>query len=233
MSDQQPLDPSSVGLLQNRRSVVDLVYEVIKNAILSGKYPMGMVLNQVSLAKELQVSRAPVREALRRLQAEELVEINPNQQAMVTSISLDAFREVMAVREVLECHALRLVMESGRPIDFERLAELERQLMDEGGSSEWLALDREWHGVFLGAAGNRYLAGLIDGIRLNLVRMFQAYGATYPRGSLAVKEHAAIREAVMARDVALAEERMRAHIGSTYEHLAAWFNRQERGSAGR
>lgn len=218
-----------VSLLQSRKSVVDLVYEVIKDAILCGKYPMGMVLNQVSLARELQVSRAPVREALRRLQAENLVAITPNQQALVTSISLDLFRDIMEVREVLECHVLRLAIEPhwGK-IDFDNLMNLETKLMNERQSVQWLKIDREWHAVFIHAAGNKYIAQLIDDIRQNIERMFQAYGQTYPRGNLAVQEHEAIRDAVMAKNFELAEGRMRAHIRSTYQHLASWL--AERGT---
>ena len=221
MTENKFVDQKAVSLLQNRKSVVDLVYGIIKDAILSGKYPMGMVLNQVALAKELGVSRAPIREALRRLQAEDLVVISPNKQVLVASIYLDLYRDIMVVREILECNALRLAFEHWEEIDFDKLIHLEEQMKKELRTTEHLKLNREWHAVFTHAAGNQYLAQLIDGILQNNERMYYAFGKTYPRIDLTSQEHKAIREAMLAKNFNLAEELLKSHIQATYEHLAS------------
>src|SRR5690348_1531194 len=97
------------------RSVVDHVYDDLRERILSGDIPRGTRLRQVSLAEELGVSRTPLREALRRLSAEGFVEFSRNQGATVSQLDLGDLRHAWTARLTLEPAAARLAAEHAAP----------------------------------------------------------------------------------------------------------------------
>src|SRR3954466_15174945 len=101
---------SNFGPLQIR-SVVDQVYAAVRARILSGELPRGSRLRQASLADELGVSRTPLREALRRLASEGLVELSPNRGATVSQLDFGDMRHAWAARLALEPGAARLAAE--------------------------------------------------------------------------------------------------------------------------
>ena len=97
------------------RSVVDQVYDVVRSRILSGDLPRGSRLPQTSLAEELGVSRTPLREALRRLSTEGLVELEANRGATVAEHGLTDQLHAWGARLVLEPPAARLAAEVRGP----------------------------------------------------------------------------------------------------------------------
>src|SRR3954471_7955836 len=99
--------PPAAGPLQIQ-SVVDQVYAAVRARILSGDLPRGTRLRQASLADELGVSRTPLREALRRLSTEGLVEFSPNRGATVSELDFGDIRHAWAARVALEPGAARL-----------------------------------------------------------------------------------------------------------------------------
>lgn len=90
-----------------RKTVAMLVLEAIRDRILHGDYPEGTPLRQDAIAAELGVSRIPVREALRQLEAEGLVSFSPHVGAIVSTLSLDEIREVFELRALIEADLLR------------------------------------------------------------------------------------------------------------------------------
>jgi DNA-binding GntR family transcriptional regulator len=126
MSDDT--DEQAAGLRQlaakfstGYRSVGDMVYDILRDAILSGTLAPGQKLRQESLAETIGVSRVPVRSALIQLEADGLVELHDRRGAVVTSLSSEQIEEIYAMRSLLELHALRLSMGSMTP---ERVANL-------------------------------------------------------------------------------------------------------------
>src|SRR5690348_5288584 len=93
-----------------RAGLADLVYDRLVHALMSGQYAGGDELNEVSLASRFEVSRTPVREALRRLVSEGLVTSSPNRQATVVKLSVQDLRNTYGVRQVLEAEAARLAV---------------------------------------------------------------------------------------------------------------------------
>lgn len=91
-----------------RKSAPDLVREGLRDAILAGRYSEGQQLRQDELAEQFGTSRIPVREALRQLESEGLVEIQTNKGAVVKGISIDDVFELLDIRIALECRALKL-----------------------------------------------------------------------------------------------------------------------------
>jgi len=88
-------------------TLADQVYEKIRAAIFGGEFKPGMELNQVEVAKHFGVSRVPVREALRRLQAERLLSANPYQRYVVALLSLEQLLELHDIRAELEAFGIR------------------------------------------------------------------------------------------------------------------------------
>src|ERR1044071_2584060 len=97
-----PATPSSAALPIQRQTVASMTVAALRERILRGDFPDGEPLRQDALADELGVSRIPVREALRQLEAEGLVAFSPHRGAIVSSLSLEAIEEVFELRSTIE-----------------------------------------------------------------------------------------------------------------------------------
>ena len=158
-----------------RMSLADSVYETLLEAILSGRLTAGVELNAVVLAGQLQVSRTPVQEAIRRLESDGLV-VNPlGRKARVANFTCDDVREVYQMRMVLESAAAALAAGN---ISVDSLSSLQRdtaELEAAHDAADWparaLEFDLRFHRVIAEAAGNGRLLDDIGRYRL-LVRGF-------------------------------------------------------------
>jgi len=104
---QTPLDALNIAKLE-RHSVSDRIAEALRDVIVDGLLPVGEVLRQDEIAARFAVSKIPVREALKRLEAEGLVTFIRNRGAIVASLSTDEIVEYLDIRAMLEAHAARL-----------------------------------------------------------------------------------------------------------------------------
>ena len=100
------------------------VYNHLKNDILSGKYEKGTALTETSVAQELNVSRTPVREALRQLELGELVTIVPNKGAIVEGVSVDDVRDIYEIRSLIEGIAAVHAVKNATDEQIEQLSEI-------------------------------------------------------------------------------------------------------------
>src|SRR5688500_5046311 len=135
------------GLAQ-RKTVVDLALEEMRERILRGEYPEGSALRQDALANDLGVSRIPVREALRQLEVEGLVTFSPHAGAVVSTLSLDEIAELFELRAMLEADVMRKAVPNLTRDDLDRAAtilEAYDAAFEEGDVSEWGALNWEFH----------------------------------------------------------------------------------------
>jgi DNA-binding GntR family transcriptional regulator len=199
------------------RSVVDHVYDALRERILSGDIPRGTRLRQVSLAEEMGVSRTPLREALRRLSAEGFVEFSPNQGATVSQLDLGDMRHAWTARLTLEPAAARLAAATadGPAITrMRRAVEQQRAAADDRAAS--FAANREFHLALVAASGNPHLTRFSEMLWVSRIGapIFSAQAADAPPGETSVwaDEHDAITDAVQARDADLVERLTRAHI---------------------
>ncbi|HTP19170.1 MAG TPA: GntR family transcriptional regulator [Solirubrobacteraceae bacterium] len=199
----------------NIASVVDQVYEAIRERITSGSLPRGARVHQEDLAEELGVSRTPVREALRRLAAEGLVEMRTNRGARVADVDQVGMRVSYEARTVIEPGAARLA--AGRRLE-EPLARMRaavaaqrRSLRNVRRSFE---ANREFHLALAAASGNEFLAQFAE--RLWVARIgetiYERQVETQERMLLDVREHEQILEAIEAGDARRAESLTRRHL---------------------
>jgi DNA-binding GntR family transcriptional regulator len=199
----------------NIASVVDQVYEAIRERITSGSLPRGARVHQEDLAEELGVSRTPVREALRRLAAEGLVEMRTNRGARVADIDQGGMRGAYDARLVVEPGAARLAAGRRLPEPLARMraavAAQRRSLRNVERSFE---ANREFHLALVAASGNDYLLQLVE--RLWVARIgatiYERQVETQERMVLDVREHEQILEAIEAGDGRRAESLTRRHL---------------------
>src|SRR3954447_3872142 len=115
------LDRMAIEGAARRRDNVEQVYRRVREAILEGEIAAGQTMSQVALADELGVSRTPLREALRMLQAEGLIDGEPNRRVRVAQLSIAGLEELYTIRIPLEVTALRLSLPRMAPEDVAQL----------------------------------------------------------------------------------------------------------------
>jgi DNA-binding GntR family transcriptional regulator len=198
-------------------------YQSILERISDGTYAAGTRLREEELAEQVGVSRTPIREALRRLAGDGLIEFSPNRGAQVSSWSAREMEEIFGLRALLEGHAARLAAARIEPAELERLAELAREMDDLAAKGTGKALDRlamlntEFHQLVISAARSARLAELVTGlIQTALVhRTFRRYGPDHLRRSM--DHHRELVSALRRRNPPWAEAVMRSHILSALD----------------
>lgn len=199
----------------------------IRRMILDGQLAPGERLHQDRLAELLNVSRMPVREAIRQLASEGLVTIVAHRGAFVASLDPDEIRELYQVRSALECLAVRQsVPHIGDETiaDLEQLLEQMRALEHEGNEESTIALDREFHERLMAPARMDYLLGLIRQSRQKTEAFRRAHTYIPGRSHISNQEHAQILQAVSARDAAQAERLIDEHLTNAANHLVAYLS---------
>ena len=196
-------------------STTDVVTDALREAILEGALPQSTWLREDELAKELGVSRTPVRDALRRLSDEHLAERTAHRGTIVAPMRLEDTLAVYTVREVLEGLAARIT--AARP-PAGVIGELQRvhgEMTDAFSSGNLAVLPRlnlEFHAILREGSENPYLQRFLLQIE-HAVRRFQSNSFEMTaRASESLKEHGAIVEAIVAADGDLAAQRAQEHI---------------------
>ena len=193
-------------------------YETLRQSILSGSLAGGKRLGEVDLASDLGVSRTPIREALRRLAAEGLVEIAPNKGARVARWSSDDLDEMYRLRAHLEGYGAALAAARIKDSVIEELTELCEKMESHEGRHTVRDLDRittlnsNFHAVILDAAGSPRLSSLLSSVvEVPLAfRAFRRYSAEALNRSMG--HHRDLVAALSARDGDWAGAVMRSHI---------------------
>lgn len=185
-------------------SGAERAYQHLKRRILSRHYAGGSLLTEGEIAEAVGVSRTPVREAMLRLSAEGLLRLYPKRGALVVSVSAEEVRDILEARELLETHAVELVLDLA---DDALVTELAVRLEDMRRSAAardvpgFIQADRDFHRAMVAAGGNEILTRLYDTLRDRQLLM----GAVLMRGApgritSAVDEHAEILAAVKGGD---------------------------------
>jgi DNA-binding GntR family transcriptional regulator len=196
-------------------------YAELRRRIVSGAMEQGSVLSQAKLAQEIGVSTTPLREALRQLAAEGLVELKSHSDARVAALTADEARHLYAIRESLDPLAAGLAAESRTPSDVSRIEAALAQLqpLRTAGDLAALAAHREFHRAIYTAAANPLLTGILEGLWDKADRYRQIglqSGKVTNEELLRVQdEHCRIAEAVVAGDAERAREAMHRHVAGS------------------
>lgn len=208
----------ATGLL--RRTAPDLIADVLREAICTGRFRDGEVLNQVELAQRFGVSRIPTREAMRQLSSEGLVQMQPHQQAVVTTISAPALAEIYEIRRLLEVHLLEKAFANVDDALLARLRDLCDRLDAEHDDVAWLLLTREFHDTLLRAADRPFaFADMVRYRRLGERYIYLTDVERSERRAESGDEHRTIVAALQRRDLEGAMRAMADHITAAGETL--------------
>jgi DNA-binding GntR family transcriptional regulator len=204
--------PPEPGVL---RSLSDEAYFRIRDLIVSLELPPGTIVNERDLMERLALGRTPVREALRALAQERLVEVYPRRGIFVSSVNVRDLASLSEVRALLESHAAALAAERAtadeRHEAAELIAELE-QVAGERDQRKLIDLDQRVHRHVYRCTHNPFLEETLNGYYVLTLRIWFLALDRVARLDEAVREHTELMEAIRAGDPARAEQAMRSHV---------------------
>lgn len=189
-------------------------YDALLMEIREGRLSPGDRLRETDLATRFGVSRTPVREAIRQLEADGLVTHLPRVGASVRKLDYSEVMELYEMRSVLECTAARMAARVASDVEITELAAICEEIARAGKGIEASRLNRQFHRALLEAAKNRFLIKSMLALQKAMLILGRTTLADEERFESAISEHAAILDALRARDGDSAENAMRAHISA-------------------
>lgn len=207
-----PASPaSSRRLKMQRQTTADLVAEELRSRIISGEIGEGETLYQERLAANLGVSRIPLREAMRQLEAEGLITLSSHRGGVVSVLSFDEIRELFEIRSCLETWLLGAAIPHLKDADFQALDTMVDN-MHHGEVERWGELNWAFHEKLYSPAGRKHTMQMLQRIHRNLDRYLRIQISITSGWKQAGEEHRAIIEACRARDVRRATALLEVHI---------------------
>jgi DNA-binding GntR family transcriptional regulator len=205
----------------------DFAYTRVRELILSGELEPGAVINQAILARQIGISTTPLREALKRLKQQGLVELDAHRDARVTPLDAEEARDLLEVRRSLDPLAASLAADRRTKQDLvEMRATLERlEVLPSNPTFHQLVAHRRFHAALYRASHNALLVEALDGL-WDTADRYRRHGLQVERSAeeraLKAQEHTLLFEAIVEGDGATAEEVMRAHIQTSLGAKSAW-----------
>jgi DNA-binding GntR family transcriptional regulator len=222
----KPSDLSAVKLergFSERRITADYVADALRDAIHRGELADGAELNQAALAIHFGVSRVPVREAMRQLQAEGLIDTRAHRLAVVRALDLERVVELYDVRALLEGFAIERAVPRLSAGDLRAARALDEQMRGDVDHARWLELNARFHRLLYAPSEAETTLELIDQLRARgerYVRLW-SHGPGIHRPLEAGEEHTAIVALCEAGDAAGARAAIERHIHHTRDRLLA------------
>jgi DNA-binding GntR family transcriptional regulator len=194
-------------------SLADRAYFAIRDLIVTLELPPGAPVREPELVVQLRIGRTPIREALRRLAQERLVEVFPRRGIFVTTVDVRDLVRLCEVRAVLEPEAALLAAERATQADLDELQDLLAVLeLRRRRDDRWLIeLDQRIHRAIYRASHNQFLAETLEQYYTHALRIWMLALAKTDLGA-AVHEHAELLEAILRGRGDRAAELMRAHV---------------------
>lgn len=212
---RKPATRASAAPRQEYASRSELVYRKLRQAIEEGELKPGERVMEVEVAEWLEVSRTPVREALRRLESEGMLALEPRMGLVVASITRQAMLELYAMREVLEGTAARLCARHASDLEVMELEELVKREERLQGNFEALSRHNKlFHGAVHRAAHNRFLEKSLAAVNDSMCLLGPSMMLLPERTKLAKAEHSDLLKAIAKRDADAAEAAARRHVRS-------------------
>ena len=204
-----------MSALNRPRSLTELVTENLRHRIVAGGFELGSQLSEARIAKELEVSRTPVREAINRLEMEGLLVVEPQRGSFVFNLVPEELAKLCDARVCLETAALRHAIEESPEALHNSLAACVAQMTtarEAGDDAGYLAQDTVFHQCFFDAADNRFLNDAYQAIALKMAALRNRLGRHPAHMTKSYLEHQQIVDAVAARDVEVALDILAKHI---------------------
>lgn len=201
--------------LESYKPLREVVFETVREAIISGDLAPGERLMEVQLAEDLGVSRTPVREAIRKLELEGLVAMIPRKGAYVADYSIKDVTEVFEIRAALESFAAGLACERATEQELDELrllAERVWQMAQNNDIENLIQVDTDFHERIYQASRNSRLIQMISNLREQIHRFRSTSLASPGRLEDTLREHKGMVDAIVERDAQLAQKLALEHV---------------------
>ena len=201
-----------------RRSTAESAADHLRQAIIHGELPMGAPLSEAAIAEQLSVSRTPVREALRLLAQEGLVQLRPFAGASVFQVSRAELRRLAAFREMLETAAVEQALDKpGTALEdaLKAVVARMREALATGDARRYLMLDAEFHDTLLQHAGNPLLSAAYQLVASRFQALRTIIASDPARLKRSLNSHVALVKLIAGRD-------LEATRASLVTHMRGW-----------
>jgi len=202
----------------------DVVFNTLRQAILTGELKPGERLMEIHLANKLGVSRTPIREAIRKLELEGLVTMIPRRGAEVAQITEKSMNDVLEVRRALDALCVELACERITQEDTERLrlaCEAFENAVRTGDIKKIARADVELHDIIVQATGNQRLVQLINNLSEQMYRYRFEYIKDSTQHQRLIDEHRMIYESIVKKDKEAASQAAHVHIDNQKKAIIA------------
>ena len=202
-------------------SLADQVFEKLENDIIQGVYQKGEILTELKLVEQLGVSRTPIREALRRLEQERLIE-DAGKGSKVLGITEDDLLDIMNIRERIEglaaYYATINMTDEGRA-ELSHIVDLQEFYFNKNDPDHLRKVDDEFHDAICRLSKRTVITDTLIPLHRKTRRFRRIAMEDRERTTLTTQEHRDIYEAIMAGDALLAKKLTKAHIANAKDHM--------------
>ena len=206
--------------IQNHRPLREIVYEELKLLIVKGKIKPGMRLMEEELAEDMGVSRTPIREAIRKLEKEGLITIEPRRGAYVSQLSKQDMVEILEVRQNVEGFAAELAAKRITPEEKMKLREIAEEYeiaVSKNDMAAMIKADTAFHHVIVVATRNKILIQMVEQLQELVLRFRYLYYDNFKRSEKMTAEHKMIYQAIIDEKPDIAKESADVHINRLKE----------------
>jgi DNA-binding GntR family transcriptional regulator len=211
-----------------------MAHEILRDSILHGQLRPGEVHNEKTLAKDLGISRTPVREALLELSAQGLVTFLPRKGVMIKHFARKDVEEIFELRKVIELAAIEKVAKAYPACD---LSKLKKHIEDQKKAAlkknytAFMKADRSFHATLCELANNQRLVQILENVR-DLVHFMGMQGLnTKGRAEVVIREHERVLEAVADGGPVKARKAMEDHLNVSEKAVLGHYRKGEQGAA--
>jgi DNA-binding GntR family transcriptional regulator len=209
-----------------QRSTPDLIADALREAILRGIFQEGQSLRQDEIATQFGVSRIPVREALKQLEAEGLVTLHLNRGAIVSILTASEAQEICEIRSALEVKAMQLAISKIQASDIEKAAVILAATDNSTDAGILAKLNWEFHETLYTTAERPRLLALIKTLHINCDRYVRLQMAHMDYLQRSQKEHQQLLDACRQRDSKTAVRLLKKHIDTAGEQLVTYLQQK-------
>lgn len=195
------------------------VYNMLRDAIVAGRFKPGSRLNESQLAREFNISRIPIREALMQLQEHGLVMNHERRGMFVTELTEEDLQRINSLRVVLEAEALKLCAARMTKQIAARLTSLVEQMeaWTQGAEIDAAAIDLEFHRAVWEASGNPYLVKTLDSLSTLLFAHTVLENVSHDDMRWRLNHHRGLLDVVLGKSKVTPEEAVIAHLRTLYK----------------
>lgn len=208
--------------MQKHKPLRELVYEELRVQIMTGQIRPGTRMMEIELAETMGVSRTPVREAIRQLEKDNLVTIEPRRGAYVSDISATDMEDMLFVREPLEGIATFLAAQNMTAEELEALRGVNEQYEEayrKGDRGQMITLDTRFHSLIAEGSRNEYLISVLTNLQEQVLRFRHIYFQSGKRAGEVINEHHLILDSLMERNQEAAKQYSVDHIVKLRESI--------------